>query len=52
LKVPVDPADTKIQGRAVATIVDGQVLFIRVEARFSAAEGLRLENGDIVSTGA
>jgi len=38
--------------RPVVTILEGQALFIRGAARFFAAEGVRLEGGDIVATGA
>jgi len=38
--------------RPVVTILEGQALFIRGVARFFAAEGVRLESGDIVATGA
>jgi hypothetical protein len=39
-------------GDAVVTILNGQVLFIRGANRFRAAPGVRLEDGDIIATGA
>jgi len=38
-------------GRATMTILNGQAQFIRGLSRFVAAEGVRLESGDIVTTG-
>gem|GEM_PF-896770 len=39
------------QARAVVTILDGQLMFIRGLSRFAASEGVRLAGGDILATG-